>query len=175
MKPPKLVITDIDGVWTDGGMYYDNLGNEWKKFNTADSAGVLFLEFLDIPVAIISGEDTEIVRRRADKLNIKHLYLGVMDKVIVAQKLCKELEITLSEVAYIGDDINDIQLLKKVGLSAAPKNAPKYVKDVVDLSLKTKGGDGAFREFIEQIIDKFFDINIVLENYYASLNKRFDQ
>ena len=175
MKPPKLVITDIDGVWTDGGMYYDNLGNEWKKFNTADSAGVLFLKFLDIPVAIISGEDTEIVRRRADKLNVKHLYLGVTDKVIVAQKLCKELEIALSEVAYIGDDINDIQLLKKVGLSAAPKNAPKYVKDIVDLSLKTKGGDGAFREFIEHIINRFFDINIVLESYYESLNKRFDQ
>ena len=73
MNLPKLVITDIDGVWTDGGMYYDNLGNEWKKFNTADSAGILFLKLLGIRVAIISGEDTEIVRRRADKLNITHL------------------------------------------------------------------------------------------------------
>ena len=71
---PRLIITDIDGVWTDGGMYYDNLGNEWKRFNTSDSAGILFLKFLDIPVAIISGEDTKIVRRRADKLNISHLY-----------------------------------------------------------------------------------------------------
>ena len=80
---PKLVITDIDGVWTDGGMYYDNLGNESKKFNTTDSAGILFLNFLDIPVAIISGEDTEIVRRRAKKLDINYLYLGYdefMDK-----------------------------------------------------------------------------------------------
>ena len=142
---PKLVITDIDGVWTDGGMYYDNLGNEWKKFNTTDSAGILFLRYLDIPVAIISGEDTEIVRRRANKLGISHLYLGVKDKVKVAQKLCKELDVILSEVAYIGDDINDIQLLKKVGLSAAPHNASKYVKDVVDLKLKIRGGDGAFR------------------------------
>ena len=175
MKKPKLIITDIDGVWTDGGMYYDNLGNEWKKFNTADSAGILFLKFLDIPVAIISGEDTEIVRRRADKLNIKHLYLGVTDKVIVAQKLCKELDITLSEVAYIGDDINDIQLLKKVGLSAAPNNAPKYVKDVVDLKLKVKGGDGAFREFIELIIRRFSNIDIVLEQYYKSSSNRLNQ
>ena len=172
---PKLVITDIDGVWTDGGMYYDNLGNESKKFNTTDSAGILFLNFLDIPVAIISGEDTGIVRRRAKKLAINHLYLGVKDKVKVAQKLCKELDILLSEVAYIGDDINDIQLLRKVGLSAAPHNAPKYVKDVVDLKLKIKGGDGAFREFVEVIIDKFSDINIVLERYYKSLNKSFVQ
>ena len=169
---PKLIITDIDGVWTDGGMYYDNLGNEWKKFNTTDSAGILFLKFLDIPVAIISGEDTEIVRRRADKLNIKHLYLGVTDKVIVAQKLCKELDITLSEVAYIGDDINDIQLLKEVGLSAAPNNAPEYIKTNVDLVTSKNGGKGAFREFVEVIIEKFSNIDIVLEHYYKSLSQK---
>ena len=151
---PKLVITDIDGVWTDGGMYYDNLGNEWKKFNTTDSAGFLFARSLNIPVVIISGEDTEIVRRRANKLNIQHLYLGVKDKVMVAQKLCKELNILISEVAYIGDDINDIQLLKKVGLSAAPNNAPKY---------------------IEIIIEKFSNINIVLEHYYNSSSKKYNQ
>ena len=87
-KLPKLVITDIDGVWTDGGMYYDQTGNEWKKFNTADSAGVLFLNLLNIPVAIITGEDTEIVRRRAEKLKIKHLYMGVEDKVKIAIELC---------------------------------------------------------------------------------------
>tara|TARA_B110000459_G_scaffold203531_1_gene260389 strand:- start:1351 stop:1881 length:531 start_codon:yes stop_codon:yes gene_type:complete len=172
---PKLVITDIDGVWTDGGMYYDNLGNESKKFNTNDSAGILFLSFLDIPVAIISGENTEIVRRRADKLGISHLYLGVKNKVQVAQKLCEELDVLLSEVAFIGDDINDIPLLKKVGLSATPHNAPKYVKDVVDLKLNINGGDGAFREFVEVIINKFSDINIVLERYYKSLNKRLDE
>ncbi|NBX78871.1 MAG: acylneuraminate cytidylyltransferase, partial [Flavobacteriales bacterium] len=68
VKLPKLVITDIDGVWTDGGMYYDQTGNEWKKFNTSDSAGVLFLKILEIPIAIITGENTEIVRRRAGKL-----------------------------------------------------------------------------------------------------------
>ena len=135
----------------------------------------LFLRFLDIPVAIISGEDTEIVRKRAEKLNIKHLYLGVKNKVIVAEKLCKELDINLSEVAYIGDDINDIQLLKKVGLSAAPDNAPLYVKDIVDLKLKVKGGDGAFREFIEIIINRFSNIDLVLEQYYKSLSNRANQ
>lgn len=172
MKKPKLILTDIDGVWTDGGMYYDNLGNEWKKFNTSDSAGILFLKFLDIPIVIISGEDTEIVRRRAKKLNIKHFYLGVKDKVMVAQKLCKEYDISLSEVAYIGDDINDIQLLQKVGLSAAPNNAPEYIKDKVDFVISKNGGDGAFREFVEIIIEKFSNIDIVLEHYYKSLSKK---
>ena len=135
MNEPKLVITDIDGVWTDGGMYYDDSGNEWKKFNTSDSAGVLFLRILDIPLAIITGEDTKIVKRRAEKSKIEHLYMGVSDKVLVANELCEKLGISLNEVAFIGDDINDINLLKKVGLSASPKNAPDYIKKIVDITV----------------------------------------
>ena len=174
MTLPKLVITDIDGVWTDGGMYYDQTGNEWKKFNTADSAGVLFLNLLDIPVAIITGEDTEIVRRRAEKLKIKHLYMGVKDKVKVAHELCDQLQIRLEDVAYIGDDLNDIQLLKKVGLSAAPMNAPHYIKKMVNITMKTKGGDGAFREFVETILTNTGHMEDVLAKYLknnASLNQ----
>jgi|SRR5690554_1069013 len=161
---PKLVITDIDGVWTDGGMYYDQTGDEWKKFNTSDSAGVLFLNLLNIPFGIITGEDTEIVKRRADKLKVKYLYMGIKDKVAVATKLCDELGITLDDVAYIGDDINDILLLEKVGISCAPANAPSYVKNKVDFVTEAKGGDGAFREFVEYILNK----NQVLEK---ALNK----
>jgi YrbI family 3-deoxy-D-manno-octulosonate 8-phosphate phosphatase len=149
---PKLVITDIDGVWTDGGMYYDNTGYELKKFNTSDSAGVLFLKQLNIPIAIITGENTEIVSRRAAKLNIKHLYQGVGDKVAVTNKLCAELHIDLQEVAYMGDDIGDYQLLKRVGISAAPANAPAYVKSVVDIITTKSGGEGAFREFVETVL-----------------------
>lgn len=153
-KLPKLVITDIDGVWTDGGMYYDQNGNEWKKFNTSDSAGVLFLKLLDIPLAIITGEDTEIVKRRADKLKIDHLYMGVSDKVAIAEKLCTELEISLEDVAYIGDDLNDMALLRKVGFAATPDSAPSYIKDLVDIVIPAKGGDGAFRKFVESILSR---------------------
>lgn len=151
---PKLVLTDIDGVWTDGGMYYDNTGNEWKKFNTSDSAGVLFLKHLNIPFAIITGEDTEIVARRAEKLKVQYLYQGISNKLDVAQKLCAELGISLEEVAYIGDDIGDYQLLKCVGISSAPNNASNYLKDVVDIVTAKHGGEGAFREFIETILTK---------------------
>jgi 3-deoxy-D-glycero-D-galacto-nononate 9-phosphatase len=151
---PKLVITDIDGVWTDGGMYYDQTGNEWKKFNTSDSAGVLFCRLLSIPVAIITGEKTEIVQRRSDKLKIEYLFQGVNDKVDVAQKLCEKLNVKLSEVAYIGDDLGDINLLKLAGISAAPANAPAYVKKIVSFVTEKAGGEGAFREFIETIIEK---------------------
>jgi len=116
---PKLVLTDIDGVWTDAGMYYDQTGNEWKKFSTSDSAGVLFCKHLSIPVGIITGEDTDIVKRRSDKLRIDYLYQGIQDKLSVATSLCQELNIRLSEVAYIGDDLGDVALLKAVGFSAA--------------------------------------------------------
>jgi 3-deoxy-D-manno-octulosonate 8-phosphate phosphatase (KDO 8-P phosphatase) len=151
---PKLVITDIDGVWTDGGMYYDQQGNEWKKFNTSDSAGVLFLHLLKIPVAIITGENTEIVQRRADKLKIDHLFQGVKDKLSVAANLADSLGIPLAEVAYIGDDLGDVALLKKTGISGAPANAPEYIKKHVQIVTKLKGGEGAFREFVEIILSK---------------------
>lgn len=149
---PKLIITDIDGVWTDGGMYYDQTGNEWKKFNTSDSAGVLFCKKLNIPVCIITGENTEIVRRRAEKLQIDFLFQGITDKLKIAQDLCKELGIELKDVAYIGDDLMDMSLLREVGISAAPDNAPQYVKEITHFVTGKKGGEGAFREFVESII-----------------------
>lgn len=145
-------MTDIDGVWTDGGMYYDQTGNEWKKFNTSDSAGILFCKILDIPVAIITGENTEIVKRRAEKLKIKYLYQGISDKVAIAETLLNDLNLEWEDVAFIGDDIGDYKLLKKVGFSAAPENAPYYIKEIVDFVTTKSGGEGVFREFVEKII-----------------------
>jgi 3-deoxy-D-glycero-D-galacto-nononate 9-phosphatase len=156
MKIPKLVLTDIDGVWTDGGMYYDQTGNEWKKFNTSDSAGVLFCKYANIPVGIITGEDTEIVKRRAEKLKISILHQGIQDKLTVAKVICDELHISLNEVAYIGDDIGDVTLLDAVGISAAPQNASDYIKKRVDFVTLKSGGEGAFREFIETILGTEF-------------------
>lgn len=152
MNLPKLILTDIDGVWTDGGMYYDQTGNEWKKFNTSDSAGVLFAHRLGIPVGIITGEETRIVSRRAEKLGINFLFQGVSNKLSVAKELCKELNITFDEVAYIGDDIGDIQLLKTVKWSGVPSSASNYIRDLANVDLEKGGGQGAFREFVEKII-----------------------
>ncbi|RNL81623.1 HAD-IIIA family hydrolase [Sinomicrobium pectinilyticum] len=164
MALPKLILTDIDGVWTDGGMFYDQTGNEWKKFNTSDSAGVMFSHRLKIPVGIITGEDTEIVKRRAAKLNIDYLYQGISNKLEVAKKLSSEIGITLKEIAYIGDDINDIELLSAVGISAAPFNAPDYVKNNVHYVTNKKGGEGAFREFVEYIIGRKEILNMLKAN-----------
>lgn len=151
-KLPKLILTDIDGVWTDGGMYYDGTDVELKKFHTYDSAGVLFAHHLGIPVGILTGENTEIVRRRANKLKIDYLYLGVKDKVAMAQKLCDELKIQFNDVAYIGDDINDMPLLKRVGWAGVPSSAPDYVKTLGTIPLTKRGGEGVFREFVETIL-----------------------
>ena len=138
MKLPKIVLTDIDGVWTDGGMFYDQTGNEFKKFNTGDSAGVLFLRNLGIPVGIITGENTEMVSRRAQKLNIDILYQGISDKIAVTDEICEKYNLPYSDIAYIGDDLGDMKLLQKVGISAAPANAPSYVKELVHFITKAK-------------------------------------
>lgn len=155
-KLPKIILTDIDGVWTDGGMYYDQTGNEWKRFNTADSAGVLFSHRLSIPVGIITGEDTEIVARRAKKLKVDFLYQGISDKLKVVYEICHELHITLAEIAYIGDDLGDLSVLKAVrdagGVTGVPSSASAYIRPYGSIDLEKKGGEGVFREFVERII-----------------------
>ncbi len=154
MNLPKLIITDIDGVWTDGGMYYDQTGNEWKKFNTSDSVGVLYCKKLIIPVCIITGEETQILQRRADKLKIDFVYQGVKNKLQKALELCKQLNIDIKDVAHIGDDLNDVELIKACGFSGAPANAPLYIQKLTHHVTKLKGGEGAFREFVEEILNR---------------------
>ncbi|OYT15591.1 MAG: acylneuraminate cytidylyltransferase [Bacteroidetes bacterium 4572_77] len=166
----KLVLTDIDGVWTDGGMYYDNSGNEWKKFNTSDSAGVLFLKANNIPLGILTGETTNIVSRRAEKLKIDYVFQGATNKLKIAKSLCEELNISLKQVAYIGDDINDIILLREVGFAACPSNAAKEVKELVHYKTNKRGGDGAFREFTEVLLNKMGLLETSLNKYLNSIN-----
>lgn len=165
---PKLVITDIDGVWTDGGMYYDESGNEFKKFNTSDSAGVLFCKSLNIPVAIITGENAKSVESRAKKLKVDHVFTGIKDKLTCASAICHELGISLADVAFIGDDLYDIPLLQKVGLSACPANAPEYVKKICKWKLTVAGGQGAFRHFIEMILVKNNLLDKVLSGFMGN-------
>ena len=155
-KLPRIILTDIDGVWTDGGMYYDQTGNEWKRFNTSDSAGVLFSHRLSIPIGIITGEDTEIVTRRSEKLKIDYLYQGVSDKLKVVHEICRNLNVTLAEIAYIGDDLGDLEVLKAVqkvgGITGVPSSASAYIRSYSSIDLEKKGGEGVFREFVERII-----------------------
>lgn len=162
---PPIVFTDIDGVWTDGGMYYDQTGNEMKLFNTGDSAGVLFARKMGAEVVILTGEDTQIVARRAEKLKIKELHQGVKDKLGLARQIAERLGVDLADCAYIGDDFIDIELLREVKWSAAPENAPDYVKNEVNWQLQKKGGEGAFREFVERMIAERMNMKEFLEEF----------
>lgn len=151
----RLVLTDIDGVWTDGGMYYDDSLDapaEWKKFNTSDSAGVKFCRLAGVPVAVITGERTEIVSRRCRKLAVDRVHLGVADKLGVARQVCAEIGMNLAECAYVGDDVPDIPLLSAVGYSAVPASAPPYVAEHAHVVLSRRGGEGVFREFVESML-----------------------
>jgi YrbI family 3-deoxy-D-manno-octulosonate 8-phosphate phosphatase len=168
---PKLVFTDIDGVWTDGGMYYASDGRELKRFNTSDSAGVLYLNLMNIPLVIITGERSQMVTDRAKKLGITEIYQGIKDKLAIAKSVCLGRGISLTECAHIGDDINDIPLLRAVGYSACPANSPMYLYEHVDRVLEVKGGDGAFRCFIELILTENAMMKTVLEKYLDGIPK----
>lgn len=151
----KLFISDIDGTLTDGGMYYSENGDEMKKFNTRDGMGFGLLRKAGIKTAIITSEDRQLNQRRADKLHLDYLVQGKRKggKLSAAQTICDELGITMQEVAYIGDDINCIDLLSTVGFAACPADAHATVKSIPGIKVMTKrGGEGCVREFIEQII-----------------------
>jgi N-acylneuraminate cytidylyltransferase len=153
--PIKLFLTDIDGTLTDGGMYYSENGDELKKFNTRDGMGLAMLRAIGIKTGIITSENRELNKRRAEKLQVDYLRQGKVNggKLAVTQAICNELGITLREVAYIGDDVNCIELLSSVGLAACPADADERVKTIPGINVMSKkGGDGVVREFIEKIL-----------------------
>lgn len=144
---------DVDGVMTDGGMYFTENGDEFKKFNTKDGMAIIHLTKNDFQVAIISSAfKGEAVKRRADMLGIQHCYVGRAAKTDILKGICTDLDISLDQVAMIGDDINDVQVMRQIGFSFAPKNAMQVVKDTADVVLSLNGGEGCVREMIDQYI-----------------------
>ena len=148
----RAVVLDVDGVLTDGSMYYSSKGEELKKFNTRDGMAIGLLMEAGVRVALISGEDTEIIKRRAEKLNIVDLYLGIKDKIIALDEFIKKYDLSPDEIAYIGDDLNDIEAMNKVILPVAVNDAVSPVKEVSAIVLERKGGDGAVREFADLLL-----------------------
>ena len=150
----KLFATDIDGVMTDSGMYYTERGDEIKKFNTKDGMGLEMLRNQGIITVIITSENTNMVYNRGKKLKVDYVYQGVKDKLRILKDICEKLDIRLSEVAYIGDDINDIEVLQSVGLPACPLDSDYKVKSIDRIKLLTcNGGQGVVRELSNFILD----------------------
>ncbi len=142
----------MDGVLTDAGMYYAESGEELKKFNTRDGMGIKLLQASGLVTALVTQEDTKLVRRRGEKLAIPEIHQGVRDKLRCLRDLCAKYACTLEQVAYIGDDVNDVEALSAVGFSAAPADAVPAVLRVVKYVCKKKGGEGAVREVAEMIL-----------------------
>ena len=156
-KNIKLFLTDVDGVLTDAGMYYSEAGDELKKFNTHDGMGLQLIRQKGIKTGIITSEDTKMVERRYNKLKLDYLYQGKREggKLASTKEICELENITLAEIAYIGDDVNCLELLSNVGLAACPANALDAVKNIPGIiQLKKKGGEGCVREFVEMIISQ---------------------
>ena len=153
LKGIKLFATDIDGVWTDGGMLYDEVtGSEIKKFNTKDGMGVKLLRENNIQTAVITSEKTNIVLKRAKKLKIEHIYQEVKDKGEVIRKIQDELSVDPSQTAYIGDDINDLSVRPYVKYFFSPLDASPDVAKISDFVCSKRGGDGCFREVVDLIL-----------------------
>ncbi len=154
-KKIKLFLSDVDGVLTDGGMYYSEYGDELKKFNTRDGMAFQLLKEAGIKTGLITSEETKIVERRANKLKVDYLFQGRYKdgKLSVVKDICIKEKINIDEVAYIGDDINCTDLLSAVGLCACPNDAIPEVKKIRNIKiLSVKGGEGAVREFVEYIL-----------------------
>lgn len=154
-SPIKLFFTDVDGTLTDAGMYYDQNGNELKKFNTLDGKGIELLRNNGIKTGIITSEKTKIVENRASKLKVDYLYQGLTNdgKLNSIKEVCKIENIPLSQVAYIGDDVNCKELLENVGICACPNDAQEEIKKIPQIIILNKnGGHGAVREFINMIL-----------------------
>jgi 3-deoxy-D-manno-octulosonate 8-phosphate phosphatase (KDO 8-P phosphatase) len=149
----KLLLTDCDGVLTDAGVYYTAHGEEMKRFSMRDGMGVERLRKLaKVEVGIVTGENSMPVARRASKLHITELHLGCKDKVNTLLSIAEKNKLSLDEIAFIGDDVNDEAVLKMVGLSACPADAMQEIKDIADYRCRNYGGHGAFRELAELII-----------------------
>lgn len=152
LKKIKILISDVDGVLTDGGAYYSDEGIELKKFSIRDGMGIVLLQKAGYKVAIVTTEKTKIVERRAERIKVTDLYQGVVNKVEAIEDLLKKYSLTWEEAAFIGDDINDVPVLKRVGFAACPADATLLNKKTAHYVTKAKGGRGCVREVCDLLL-----------------------
>ena len=160
----KLVLLDVDGTLTDGGIYRGNNGEELKRFNVKDGYVIVNAQKLGVEFGIITGRKSELVEIRAKELKIKYLYQEISEKTVILEEIMKKTGLTKEEIAYMGDDLNDVLIMKQVGLSGAPKDAVNEVIQIADFISEKNGGSGSVREFVEHILKKDGKWQTFLEN-----------
>ena len=148
----KIVLTDVDGVLTDGGMYYTKNGDIMKKFHARDGMGISLLKKNNILTIVVTKEKNDIIKQWSKKMSVTKLYDGIQDKKSILKIICKKYSVTKEQIAYIGDDINDIGLLKEIGFSLCPSDAIEQVKSVCDYVCSKVGGNAAFRELSDLVL-----------------------
>ena len=147
----RFLVLDIDGVMTDGGMYYTESGDQFKKFNTKDGMAIKVLLSRGFQIAFLSSGSTEhIIQNRAKTLGVERVYVGPRPKLQVLNEWCRELNITTENVAYVGDDINDLEVMDAVAFSGCPADAVEAIKLKANVILKRNGGDACVREFVDE-------------------------
>lgn len=165
MKNIKLIALDVDGTLTDGKIYYDGAGNEIKAFNAKDGMAIAQAGKNGIEIAVITGRKSTIVERRAKELGIAHIYQGIHSKVDALNIILDKTNIKYDEVMYIGDDINDIQIMSKVKNAACPNDAVQEVRDICNIISSKNGGNGAVREIIECVLKEQGKWDTIISKY----------
>lgn len=164
----KLIVLDVDGTLTDGKLYIDNLGNEMKAFNVKDGLAISQSIKYGVNVAIITGKTSKIVEKRCAELGIKEIRQGIKNKVLELKEIIDKYSLTFDEVAYMGDDLLDLKVMKLCRLSGAPKDSVEEVLNIADFISTKNGGDGAVREFIEMILKSQGIWNKILSNFEST-------
>ena len=171
IKKIKMIISDVDGVWTDGSFYKGTDGQEFKKFNVHDGVGVAMARAAGLKIALISGRYSPATEYRAKELNIEDVYNGGLNKIPAYEELKNKYNLIDSEIAYVGDDLIDIPVMEKVGAPIAVANAITSVKKISTYITKTAGGYGAFRESVSWIIDQQGRTNDILKTMKEQILK----
>lgn len=150
----RLIILDVDGTMTDGGVYYDANGNETKKFNTRDAAGIFAAQGAGIDVMVLTGRSSAAVEKRMTELKVRYLFQGVKDKLTFIQEFAARNRLTAAQIGYVGDDLNDYNAMRLMGFKACPADACAEIKAIADYVSVKNGGDGVIRDVMEYLLRK---------------------
>lgn len=167
----KLLLLDVDGVLTDGTIFYSDNGCKMRQFHVHDGMGIRLLQQAGIQVGVISAKTSSCVRERLENLNIKHIFLGEEDKILCYQNIKTQLQLKDCQIAYMGDDILDLPVLQRAGLTITTPHAASYVKDAVDITTTKDAGKGAVRELCEFILTSQDKLEDIIQSYLTTIDR----